>query len=67
MYHSRKKKVAGRVWACLLTKRRAHYTDQTSRRILAWGGAEIIQRKTGLLAHKVTITKRGNFSMSRNY
>lgn len=53
MYNSlrkkkKKEKVAGHVWACLLTERQTYYLDQTSCRILAWGGADIIQRKTGL-------------------
>lgn len=41
--------------------------DQTSWRILVWGGVDIIHRKTGLLAHKVTITERGNFPMSHHW
>lgn len=41
--------------------------DRTSCRILVWGGVDIIQRKTGLLAHKVTITERGNFPMSHHW
>lgn len=41
--------------------------DQTSCRILVWGGVDIIHRKTGLLAHKVTITKRGNFPISHHW
>lgn len=41
--------------------------EQTSCRILVWGGVDIIHRKTGLLAHKVTITERGNFPMSHHW
>lgn len=41
--------------------------NQTSCRILVWGGVDIIHRKTGLLAHKVTITERGNFLMSHHW